>query len=167
MKSYVVDAFTSHIFKGNPAAVMFLDRYPSEQMMQNIALENKLSETAFAVKTADAHYDLRWFTPGGEIDLCGHATLATGFLVFAHEAIKADTVTFETKSGPLTVTKKNQLYEMDFPAFDLKPVPVTDAMEAALGVRPSEAYLGRDLLCVLSSEEQVTSLTPDMDKIRS
>lgn len=166
MKSYVVDAFTNQIFKGNPAAVMFLDQFLAPQLMQKIAMENKLSETAFAVKQADDRYQLRWFTPGGEIDLCGHATLATGYLVFAKTPISSNRVIFETQSGDLTVTKKDNQYEMDFPTFDLKPVVVSDEMEAAFGIRPQEAYMGRDLLCVLPDENMVENLMPDMEKVR-
>lgn len=165
LKSYVVDAFTDEVFKGNPAAVLFLDKFPADEMMQKIAMENKLSETAFAVKETPDKYQLRWFTPGGEIDLCGHATLATGFLVFKYGAPTQATVTFATQSGDLKVTKRGDLYEMDFPSYELKPVPVTAAMTDAFGVAPTEAYLGRDLLCVFDSAQQVAEMTPDMDKL--
>lgn len=165
-KSYVVDAFTNQIFKGNPAAVMFLPKYLNDKLMQNIAMENKLSETAFAVKKDSTHYDLRWFTPGGEIDLCGHATLATGFLVFKYAAPEnEDTVTFQTKSGDLTVTKKGNLYEMNFPSYELKQIPVTKEMITAFGELPEEAYLGRDLLCVFSYGTDIEHLNPRMDKL--
>lgn len=165
VRSYVVDAFTDEIFKGNPAAVLFLNQFPDDQLMQNIALENKLSETAFAVKQDNAHYDLRWFTPGGEIDLCGHATLATGFLVFKFESPDSDRVTFTTKSGDLTVTKKGDLYEMDFPSYDLTQIPVTAQMTAAFGTRPDSAFLGRDLLCVFPDGTNIETLNLDMNKI--
>lgn len=165
-KSYVVDAFTDEIFKGNPAAVMFLPKYPNDTLMQNIAMENKLSETAFAVKQDSTHYDLRWFTPGGEIDLCGHATLATGFLVFKFAAPEnSNTVTFNTQGGELTVTKKDDLYEMNFPSYDLKQVPVTEEMATAFGEQPAEAYMGRDLLCVFPDGTDIENLNPDMDKL--
>ena len=165
-KSYVVDAFTDEIFKGNPAAVMFLPKYPNDTLMQNIAMENKLSETAFAVKQDSTHYDLRWFTPGGEIDLCGHATLATGFLVFKFAAPEnSNTVTFNTQGGELTVTKKDDLYEMNFPSYDLKQVPVTEEMTTAFGKQPAEAYMGRDLLCVFPDGTDIEQLNPDMDKL--
>lgn len=165
MKSYVVDAFTDQLFKGNPAAVMFLERFPEDQLMQQIALENRLSETAFAVQTGVDRYDLRWFTPGGEIDLCGHATLATGYLVFQFRQPESDTVTFATQSGALTVTKQGDRYQLAFPSYELKSVPVTAEMTAAFGVEPLAAYMGRDLLCVLPDAETVTHLTPDMDKL--
>nr|WP_206672724.1 PhzF family phenazine biosynthesis protein [Fructobacillus tropaeoli] len=168
VKSYVVDAFTNEIFRGNPAAVLFVDDFPSDEMMQNIAMENKLSETAFAIKRDDNHYALRWFTPAGEIDLCGHATLATGYLVFQKAAPKnGQTVVFHTMSGDLTVTKRGNLYEMDFPAYDLKEVPVTDAMAKAYGVRPESAYLGRDLVCVFPEGTAVAEMNPDMENLKN
>lgn len=165
MKCYVVDAFTKDVFKGNPAAVCVMDSWPSDEMMQNIAMENNLSETAFTVKEKDG-YRLRWFTPGGEIDLCGHATLGTSFVLANFIEPQCQTFVFHTLSGVLTVTRKGELFSMDFPAYDMKPVPVTDAMEEALGVRPVEAYMARDLLCVLENETQVRKCQPDMEKLK-
>lgn len=164
MKAYFVDAFTDQLFKGNPAAVCIVDQFPSSEMMQNIALENNLSETAFAVRTSGS-CDLRWFTPGGEIDLCGHATLATAFVLAHYYEPKADKFRFNTKSGPLTVTKQDDMYELDLPSYDLKQVDVTEDMEAALGIRPTEAYLGRDLVCVLENETQVRELAPNLVRV--
>ncbi|MQS89691.1 PhzF family phenazine biosynthesis protein [Companilactobacillus mishanensis] len=167
MKTYIVDAFTNEVFKGNPAAVTFWDEFPDDKLMQNIAMENNLSETAFAVKLSDDHYNLRWFTPGGEVDLCGHATLATGFVVFKFFPPKSNKVTFTTvKSGDLTVEKKDNLLQMNFPAYTNKQIEVTDAMEDALGVRPAEAYMARDLLCVLPTEKDVENLHPDLEKLK-
>ncbi|UQS85956.1 PhzF family phenazine biosynthesis protein (plasmid) [Nicoliella spurrieriana] len=168
MKMYVVDAFTDKLFNGNPAAVCPVNEWPTNQVMQNIAMENRFSETAFMIKRADAEYDLRWFTPGGEIELCGHATLASGYIIFQNDAPKSsDTITFNTQSGPLRVTKKDDLYEMEFPSYELKSVPVTDQMTAAFGVRPTEAYLGRDLLAVFENEEQIRAMQPDLEKLKS
>ncbi|GAO99988.1 PhzF family phenazine biosynthesis protein [Fructobacillus ficulneus] len=168
MKMYVVDAFTDELFKGNPAAVCFVSQWPEDELMQNIAMENKFSETAFAIKKSDSNYDLRWFTPGGEIDLCGHATLATGYVIFKNDnENQSKSITFNTKSGPLAVTKKDDLYEMDFPSYDLKPVPVTEAMTAAFGVRPIEAYLGRDLLAIFENEDQITSMEPNQEQLKN
>lgn len=167
IKMYIADAFTDELFKGNPAAVCFVNQWPSEQLMKKIALENCFSETAFAIKKADDHYLLRWFTPGGEIDLCGHATLATAFIIFQTAAPQNnDTITFTTtKSGDLQVTKKGALYEMSFPSYNLKQVPVTDEMTAAFGVRPIEAYLGRDLMCVFDKAADVEKMEPDQAKL--
>lgn len=165
MKQYVVDAFTDRVFAGNPAAVCLLDGWLPEDTMMKITVENNLSETAFAVKEGES-YRLRWFTPGGEIDLCGHATLATAYVISRFGEPGAELVRFSTLSGILTVKKCGELFELDFPAYELKPVPVTDTMEAALGLRPLEAYMGRDLLCVLPNEEQVRELAPDMEKLK-
>lgn len=164
MKQYVVDAFTAQPFAGNPAAVCVMDKWPKDDFMINMAMENNLSETAFVVKEGEK-YHLRWFTPGGEIDLCGHATLASGFTLMNFYCKDAASVTFTTLSGDLIVERKGELYEMDFPAYELKEVPVTDAMEEAIGVRPLEAYMARDLVCVLENEELVRTKTPDMEKV--
>ncbi|MRX73236.1 PhzF family phenazine biosynthesis isomerase [Bacillus lacus] len=165
MKYYVVDAFAERIFEGNPAGVMILEDWISEQLMQNIAIENNLSETAFAVREGE-RYGLRWFTPGGEIDLCGHATLAAAFVILNFIEGEKETVEFLTKSGILIVNKRGELYELDFPAMSSKEVPITDVMEKALGVRPEEAYLNRDLILVLKSEDAVKNLCPDFDQLK-
>ena len=166
MKYYVVDAFTDTVFKGNPAAVCVLDAWLSEKLMQDITKENNLSETAFTVKRDDGEYDLRWFTPGGEIDLCGHATLATAYILLHFLSQEKDEITFHTKSGPLSVSKKGDIYEMDMPAYKLSQVPVTTEMEKAIGHRPLEAWMGRDLRCVMENEQQVTHTTPDEEKVK-
>ena len=163
MIQYVVDAFTDHVFAGNPAAVCVMEQWIPEETMKSIAIENNLSETAFAVKEGE-RYHLRWFTPGGEIDLCGHATLATAFTILNFYEKDRDVVSFDTMSGVLTVTRKGDLLEMDFPAYDLKEVPVTDAMEEAIGVRPVKAYMGRDLLCVLDKGNEIPDLHPDQEE---
>ncbi len=166
MKQYVVDAFTDEVFSGNPAAVCITKEWLSDDLMMNITRENNLSETAFAVKERD-RYKLRWFTPGGEIDLCGHATLATAFVIMNYYDTHLEEVAFDTLSGVLTVKKKQDLYEMDFPAYELKPKEVTSAMEDAIGARPVEAYMGRDLLCIFESEDVVRGLSPDMEKLKA
>jgi len=167
MKQYVVDAFTDKVFCGNPAAVCVLEKELSEELMMNITRENNLSETAFAVKTGDGRYHLRWFTPGGEIDLCGHATLGTAFTIMNYYDTDLTEVRFDTLSGELVVRRNGDLYEMDFPAYDLKEVAVTDAMAEAIGVRPIKAFMGRDLLCILGKEEDVKNVVPDLEKIKS
>ena len=166
MKQYLVDAFTDQVFAGNPAAICVLDRWLPEDLMQKITRENNLSETAFAVKTGET-YHLRWFTPGGEIDLCGHATLACAFVILTQLEPNGDRVSFDTLSGRLTVQRKGDLFEMDFPAYELTKVPVTPAMTEALGAQPSAAYLGRDLLCVFEDESTVRTMTPDLDKVKA
>lgn len=165
IRQYVVDAFTHRVFRGNPAAICILEHWLPDAVMQAIARENNLSETAFAVKEPTG-YALRWFTPGGEIDLCGHATLACGFVLLNEDEKDQDRIVFSTQSGPLTVVRRDTLYEMDFPAYDLQPVFVTPDMEAALGVMPKEAYLGRDLVCVLEDASVVKELSPHQEALK-
>ncbi len=166
MRQYIVDAFTDKVFSGNPAAVCVMDSWLDEHAMQSIAIENNLSETAFAVKEGDA-YRLRWFTPGGEVELCGHATLATAYVVTRFIEPAADAVAFDTLSGRLTVKRGDDgLLTMDFPSFELERVPVTEQMTKALGVEPVEAFLGADMVCVLANEQQVRDVRPDLDAIR-
>lgn len=141
-----------------------MDNFPDDMIMQNIAMENRFSETAFTVKTEDK-YDLRWFTPGGEIDLCGHATLAAAFVLFNYYETQAEEITFSTMSGDLIVKKYDNRYEMQFPAYELKQIPVTQEMEDAFGAKPLEAWLGRDLLCVFENEETVHGMDPDQEKL--
>ena len=149
MKQYIIDAFTDKPFSGNPAAVCVMESWPSEEFMMKLAMENNLSETAFIVKE-ERGYHLRWFTPGTEVELCGHATLASSYVV-----------RFHTLSGTLTVRKQGDLYEMDFPTYPLREIPVTEEMEQAFGIRPVKAVLGLDLICVFENEEQVRSIKPD------
>lgn len=164
MKQYIVDAFTDKIFHGNQAAICVLDRWLSEDMMMSIAKENNFSETAFTVKEGEA-YHLRWFTPGGEIDLCGHATLACAYVLLNDYMPQEKRVVFTTLSGKLVVTKKGDLLEMEFPAYALQPIAVTQEMAEAFGAMPKAAYMGRDLLCVYDDENIVRHLTPNMEKV--
>ena len=166
MKQYVIDAFTDKVFSGNPAAVCVTDSEISEELMMNITRENNLSETAFAIKNGD-FYKLRWFTPGGEIDLCGHATLGTAYVIMNYYEKDLKEVSFETMSGILTVKRKGELYEMDFPTYDLKPVKITKDIVEALGAVPKEAYMGRDMLCVFDGEETVRKINPDLEKLKN
>jgi PhzF family phenazine biosynthesis protein len=165
MKQYVVDAFTDKVFGGNPAAICIMGAWPTDELMLKITAENNLSETAFAVKHGE-NYHLRWFTPGGEIDLCGHATLACAYVVLNYMETERDAVTFETLSGDLIVKRREDFYEMDFPAYDLKPVAVTEQMAQAIGAAPKEAYMGRDLMCVFDDEAIVRKLNPDLEKVK-
>ena len=165
MKQYIVDAFTDNVFSGNQAAVCVLDNWIPEEMMINIAKENNFSETAFTVQE-DGAYRLRWFTPGGEIDLCGHATLATAFVIMQFYEKDRNLIVFHTLSGDLMVERQGDTYEMDLPAFISEKIPVTDQMTEALGERPIEAYLSRDNLLVMDSEDAVKNLKPDMEKLR-
>ena len=166
MKQYIIDAFTDKVFSGNQAAVCVLDKWISDELMRNIARENNFSETAFTVREGDNSYRLRWFTPGGEIDFCGHATLGTAFVLFNYYCTNCDTIIFNTKVGQLTVFRKGETIEMNFPAYENRPVEITDSMKEALGASPIEAYRDRDLLLVMESEEAVKALKPDMEKLK-
>lgn len=166
MKQYVVDAFTDHVFAGNPAAVCVMDQWLPDALMQKIAIENNLSETAFAVKEGDA-YRLRWFTPGGEVNLCGHATLATAYVITRFIEPDVQKVSFDTLSGRLIVERSGDLLTMDFPSFQLKPLEITDRLTAALGIAPVEAYMGEDIVCVLKDEEQVRKVVANQEMIRN
>lgn len=165
MRYYIVDAFAREVFSGNQAGVCLLDGWPDDAVMQSIAAENNLAETAFVVPAGD-HYGLRWFTPEVEIDLCGHATLASAFVLLELIDRTKSEVGFQTKSGLLTVTKAGGLYEMDFPARGPKPVPLLPAMHAAIGLDALEAHAARDLLLVVESEKEVKNLQPNFAAIR-
>lgn len=161
MQLSIVDAFTDKPFAGNPAAVTILDAFPSDREMQLIASEMNLSETAFCVRRSDGDYDLRWFTPAAEVDLCGHATLATAHVV-------GGTARFHTRSGVLTCEHSaDGRIEMDFPADPPAPTEMpADATEALGGIAPLRAALGRfDLLLEVASAAQVRALAPDLTRI--
>lgn len=164
MKYYIVDAFSQEVFKGNPAAVCVMESWLSDDVMLNIAKENNLSETAFTVKEND-RYHIRWFTPAGEIDLCGHATLATAYVISNFYEQGCDTITFDSQSGPLSVQKKDDLFELDFPSIMPEKHPITLQLIKTMGFEPAEAYLGRDLMLVLKSEAQVSKLMPNYSKL--
>jgi PhzF family phenazine biosynthesis protein len=163
---YHVDAFTSRAFRGNPAAVVLLDDWLPDGVLAAIAAENNLAETAFVVTRGDI-LPLRWFTPTVEVDLCGHATLAAADVLFRHRMPSAKSVRFGTRSGELVVTRAGALLSMDFPARPGSPEPVSDAVVAALGLRPREVLRARDLLAVLDSESQVRDFRPDFARIAS
>ena len=166
MIQFIADAFTDKIFSGNPAAVCVLENFPRDEIMLNIARENNLSETAFAVKKNN-FYQLRWFTPAGEIDFCGHATLATAFVIFTQIEKNLDLINFETLRGNFSVARNENLFEMNFPQYEYKKIPVTDEMCDAVGANILEAYLSRDLLMILENDEKVKNLTPNFDKLKN
>jgi PhzF family phenazine biosynthesis protein len=159
---YQIDAFTSRVFAGNPAAVCPLDAWLPDATMQAIAAENNLSETAYFVRE-NGGYRIRWFTPGVEVDLCGHATLASGHLLLTRLTPQADAVEFASLSGPLRVTRRGKLLALDFPARAVAPAAIPDALAAALSVRPS-AFLMANKRCfaVYDSAAQIRTLAPDM-----
>ena len=167
MKQYVVDAFTDKLFCGNQAAVCIVDDFPSDGLMLNIAKENNFSETAFTKRNPDGTYDLRWFTPAAEIDFCGHATMGTAFVLFNYIETEADEITFHTLyKGDFFINRNENGITMDFPAFKLNSIPITDEMEAAFGARHVEAYFDRDLLCVFDDDEIVKKMHPALPDLR-
>jgi PhzF family phenazine biosynthesis protein len=156
-----VDAFTSRVFGGNPAGVCPLDAWLPEATLQAIAAENNLSETAFIVGH-NGEYELRWFTPTVEVDLCGHATLATASIIFDELGFSGDTIRFRTKSGPLGATRNGDVITLDFPAWPARRCEEVPAIMAeALGWLPRELFKTRDYLAVFSSEDEIRSLAPD------
>lgn len=157
---FQVDAFTDHIFGGNPAAVCPLEKWLDEETMQHLAQENNLSETAFFVKNG-AEYDLRWFTPEVEVDLCGHATLATAHVLFEHLGYTEEEIRFRTKSGLLTVKREGDRLVMDFPTDDMPQVEPPAVLFQALGIRSDYVFFTDDYMIVLDSEEEVQNLDPD------
>ncbi len=160
---FQVDAFSHQVFGGNPAAVCPLDNWLPDALMQSIAAEINLSETAFFVKSGNA-YELRWFTPLTEVDLCGHATLATAFVIFSEPDLARQSVVFNTRSGKLTVEKKGDWLYMDFPS--MPPVADLVALDEALGVKPQAVLAaGAYHFAVLENEQQVRELKPDLDAV--
>jgi len=159
---YQVDAFTSELFGGNPAAVCILDRWPEDETMQHIANENNLSETAFAVRE-EKRYIIRWFTPEVEVDLCGHATLATAHVLFNHLGYPSPVVEFHSPhSGQLTVERSGDRLVLDFPADTLEEVPVPEVVVSALHKNPVKALSGKsDLMLIFASQSEIENMKPD------
>ncbi len=155
-----VDAFTERVFCGNPAAVCVLEEWPDDVLLQSIAAENNLSETAFLVKK-NGSYDLRWFTPEVEVDLCGHATLASAFVVSTFLEPGVDSIDFNTASGVLNVENTENLFSMDFPSRKPVKTDCSDLLLKGLSVKPVGVYQSRDLLVILQNETQVRELNPD------
>jgi PhzF family phenazine biosynthesis protein len=160
-----IDAFTTpRPFSGNPAGVCFLDAWLPDSLMQGIAAQNNLAETAFLVG-AEATYQLRWFTPALEVDLCGHATLASAHAIFECRAPATARLSFETRSGLLTVNHQGELLELNFPARPPRPCAPPANLAQVLGQTPLAVLTSRDLLVVLETEEQVAGLKPDLGAI--
>ena len=159
---YQVDAFTDRLFGGNPAAVVPLEAWLDDAVLQDIAAENNLSETAYLVDEGDS-YALRWFTPAREVPLCGHATLASAHVVVNRLRPGAPTVRFTTReSGTLTVARTDSGYEMDFPAITVDPVAVSDEIVQALGTRPDALFDSHQMVAVFPTESDVRAIAPDM-----
>jgi PhzF family phenazine biosynthesis protein len=162
---YHVDAFTGRVFAGNPAAIVPLESWLDDATLQNIAAENNLSETAFFVG-GRGRYEIRWMTPATEVDLCGHATLASAWVVFNVLEPGGSRVTFDSKSGPLVVSREEDLLALDFPARPPEPAEAArGALASALGRPPLETWAARDYLAVFGSEAEVRALRPDMARV--
>ncbi len=166
LRLYQVDAFSAQVFGGNPAAVVPLDAWLPDDVLQAIAAENNLAETAFVLRDEVRGWQIRWFTPMQEVDLCGHATLASAYVLFTRLAAGSERVQFGSRSGPLVVTQQEgEWMEMDFPSRPPEPCAPPEGLVEALGAEPLETLLSRDLVAVFDSEEQVRALTPDMGKL--
>lgn len=164
IKQYQVDAFAERVFEGNPAAVCPLDGWLDDRILQAIADENNLSETAFFVPM-ESGFHLRWFTPVAEVDLCGHATLASAHVLFECLGYDQRTVRFETRSGELKVERRNGLLAMDFPASSPQVCPSPEGLIEGLGQRPIEVLAANDYLAVFENEAAVRALSPDYSKL--
>jgi PhzF family phenazine biosynthesis protein len=166
VKIYQVDAFTDKLFSGNPAAVCPLDKWLNDETMQNIAAENNLAETAFVVKKDDI-FEIRWFTPTVEVDLCGHATLATAFVLFNHENYTGNTIEFYSpRSGSLSVTKNKELLTLNFPSDKFEKIPLPNAVSRCFNLIPVSAFKGRtDYLFVFKDEQEIVNIQPVISEI--
>jgi PhzF family phenazine biosynthesis protein len=161
---YQVDAFAGRVFSGNPAAICPLDAWLPDEQMQAIAAENNLAETAFFVKNGSG-YKLRWFTPAVEVDLCGHATLASAQVILNDLTPGERSVSFETKSGTLSVTRSGDLYSLDFPARPPQACEPYPGLVSALGGEPEQILAARDYFVVYGSEQELRALKPDMQAL--
>jgi PhzF family phenazine biosynthesis protein len=168
MRQWMIDAFATAPFRGNPACVVEpFDAWPDEAWMQALAAENNQAETAFLRATAEpARFDLRWFTPATEVRLCGHATLASGHVALAELDVDAARIAFDTQSGRLTVARAGAGYEMDLPADVPYPIPPPEGLALALGASPVEVWTGQYVVAVLEDEHAVRRLAPDIARIR-
>ena len=165
LKIYQADAFSGKVFSGNPAAIVPLEKWLPDELMQNIALENNLSETAFFVEETEG-LRIRWFTPNAEVDLCGHATLAAAHIMFTEINWQSKTIEFNSRSGILKVRKDSGLYWLDFPASPLNQVEIPKNLASAFNSKASECWRGRDdFMLIFDNEQTILSLNPDFTEI--
>ncbi|MBS1506674.1 MAG: PhzF family phenazine biosynthesis protein [Bacteroidetes bacterium] len=165
IKIYQVDAFAETLFAGNPAAVCPLHEWLPDAVMQNIAMENNLAETAFYVYEKEG-LRIRWYTPTVEVDLCGHATLATAHVLFHHENYSGEKIVFNSRSGPLTVTRTSEKLTLNFPVDTLTEVKPIPELEKGLGIAPLKTFKGKtDYMLVFAKESQIKSMQPDFKEI--
>ncbi len=167
MQIFHIDAFTNRHFAGNPAAVIPLQSWLSEDAMRQIAAENNLSATAYISREVenDADYAIRWFTPVCEVDLCGHATLAAAHVLKRHLEFGPEPITFECQSGAIRVVEDGDRLVLDLPSRPGEPGEITDELVRALGIRPAEVYKARDIMAVYESKKDILALQPDMDRL--
>jgi PhzF family phenazine biosynthesis protein len=164
---YQVDAFTTNLFGGNPAAVVPMEKWLPDDVMQKIAMENNLAETAFIVREPEG-YRIRWFTPAVEVDLCGHATLAGAYVYFNHLGHGSDSISFNSRSGILTVTRNGNELTLDFPKDEVKEIPLTPDITAAFVEKPIAAFKGKtDYMIVFADEKEIATMVPDIAKINA
>lgn len=165
LEFFQVDAFADRVFKGNPAAVCPLDTWLEDSTLQNIAAENNLAETAFFVPENDG-FHIRWFTPKIEVDLCGHATLASAHVLFELLGFKKDVLSFQSRSGVLSVTKNKEWYTLNFPADRVTKIEFNQVLKACFDIKPIEAYRGStDLMLVFEDQHDIEAIKPDFGKI--
>lgn len=163
LKIYQIDAFAQKVFEGNPAAVCPLDFWLEDDLLQKIAEENNLSETAFFVP-CEKGFELRWFTPVKEVDLCGHATLACAHVLYQHLGFTGEQICFQTKSGELLAEKSDQGFSLNFPASFPKPIEAPEDLSVGLGISPQQVLAALDYIVVLNDEDEVNALSPDFLK---
>ncbi len=166
IKLFQIDAFTDKVFHGNPAAICILDEWIEESKMQKIGAENNLAETAFIVKK-DNNFEIRWFTPTTEVDLCGHATLAAAYVLFNYYNYESEIIKFYShKSGFLSVEKNNEKLTLDFPTDIYNKVDTPEVLIEAFGIKPVETYKGKtDYLLIFSSQKEIIEFKPDFSLI--
>jgi len=162
---YQIDAFAGNVFEGNPAAICPLDKWLPDEMLQSIAQENNLSETAYFINEGDG-YQVRWFTPTVEVDLCGHATLACAYVIFEILGLENEVIRFYSKSGELRVTRKGELIELDFPKATISKCEIPPEITHAFGKEPTEVWVSEDYIAVYDNEEDIVSLSPDFNILR-
>lgn len=161
---YQVDAFTTSLFRGNPAAVVILEEWLPDEVLQSVAAENNLAETAFVIP-GEAEFRLRWFSPKVEVQLCGHATLATAHVLFEHGFARGPEITFRYQGGTLGVTREGELLSMDFPSLPPEPRQVDGSISGALRATPTELHEAVNLLAVFDSQSEIEALSPDFEAI--
>ena len=162
---YQIDAFASQLFKGNPAAVCPLDEWLADELMQSIAAENNLSETAFFVPEGDGSFRIRWFTPASEVDLCGHATLASAYVLFHILGHREEKIAFHSRSGVLAVTREDDWLTLDFPAQPPGACEIPDAIRNAFSTTPAKCLQSEDLMVVFEHESDVEAAAPDFGQL--